>query len=323
VAISIFSLLESTILSRALYVAADLNIAELLAQKPLALDALATATVCNKDALKRLMYLLELHEVFVKHQDGTYGLTEFSETMQADHHASIKPFVLHDDPTRFNSYGHLGYSIKTGKASFDNLYGVDYFNYLEKDKVLSTRFDQAMVTISTQENKLIAQKLPWQGVVADVGGGVGHLINEIAAHDTIKACILFDLPETIERAGNLHEKCQASAGSFFEPITFSADTFILKRILHDWDDEKSVLILKNIAQAMRADSKLYIIDGVLDCIQDKKLLATIDLALLTIFSGKERTQQEFTTLLDQAGLEIVHIHTVNSLICALECRKIR
>lgn len=320
-AILIDSLLQSIILARALFVAADLNIAEHLALKSMTADEIAIVTHTEASSLKRLLYFLELNEVFQKQDDGRYYLTAFSQTMRSDDPHTIKPFLLHDDETRWNSFGHLGYSITTGKASFDMLYGANYFEHLKQHPLLSTRFNDAMTIISAQEDALIAKRLPFKNKVIDVGGGIGQLINKIAHAHPITEGIVLDLPEVVAQADNLHPHCSKMAGSFFEPITCTADIFILKRILHDWDDSKALQILNNVANAMDEDSTLYIMDGILDYSENKKLLAAIDLALLTIFQGRERTKSEFEVLIKAAGLEIVFIQPLGNLMCAIECKK--
>lgn len=199
------------------------------------------------------------------------------------------------------------------------LYSTDYFTYITEHPLLSERFNQAMTTISCQEDATLASVLKWHGTVADIGGGKGQLLNAITQKNAIEKTILVDLAEAIEQA-QLIPPCEKIAGSFFEPLPLTADIFILKRILHDWDDEKTLLILKNVRTAMHTDARLYIIDGILDQAEDKKALAAIDLALLTIFQGRERTLEQFAALCDKAGLEIVHISPVNSLISALECK---
>jgi len=309
-------------LARALFVAVDLNIAEHLASKPMTVDEISIVTHTDTSSLKRLLYFLELHDVFKKRDNGNYYLTAFSQIMRGDAPNSIKPFLLHDDETRWNSFGHLGYSISTGKASFDMLYGGDYFAYLKNNSLLSVRFNDAMMSISAQEDATIAVKIAFEKVVVDIGGGKGQLISNIATTSSITQGILFDLPEVVVQANDLPSICSKVPGSFFEPISVTADSFILKRILHDWDDEEAVKILKNISNAMRDDSKLYIIEGILDYSVDKQLLSAIDLALLTIFQGRERTKEEFETLINAAGLEIVAIQPLNDLICAIECKKI-
>lgn len=318
---STFSLLIIIMLNRALYVAADLNIADHLALKPMTVQELACVTNTNPEALQRMLYFLELHGIFVRHEDMRYHLTDSSESMCENNVNSIKPFLLHDDETRWNSFGNLGYSIATGNSAFDMLYDCNYFQHLQKNPQLSARFNDAMTIISSQEDSVIATKLAFEHVVADVGGGKGQLLHKIMANNSIAQGILFDLPEVVNQADDVGLTCLKVGGSFFEPLPFSADIFILKRILHDWNDEKALIILKNICHAMSAESKLYIVDGILDLSEDKKLLAAVDLALLTVFQGQERTKSEFDTLITAAGLEIVSIQNLDSIICAIECRK--
>jgi len=320
--INIFSLLHSVILARALFVAADLNIAEHLATKPMTISELATITQTHEPSLKRLVYFLELNDVF-KRSDELCFNTEFSLTMCGDHPATIKPFLVHDDETRWNSFGNLGHSIKTGQASFDMLYGKSYFDYLKDQPVLSSRFDQAMTIISAQEDNQIAQAMTFSGIVADIGGGKGQLLKNISQYNSeVTQTVLFDLPATVQAVQDDSIITTKIGGSFFEPIDLKADVFILKRILHDWDDEQALDILKNVSASMSHNSKLYIIDGILDQAQDKKLLAAIDLALLAIFKGKERTMQDINQLLEKAHLKIINITPINDLISAIECKKI-
>lgn len=319
--LSIFSLLKIIILSRALYVAADLNIADHLAIRSMTINELAQATKTETEPLQRLMHFLELHNIFKKEDDFKYSLTDSSKPMCANHPNSIKSLLLHDNEKRWNSIGHLGYSIATGNASYDMLYGIDYFNDLKQNPVLNSQFNNAMKMISSQEDITIATKLSFQNVVADIGGGTGQLLNNIITHNAISQGILFDLPETVAQAKNLSPLCFTHGGSFFEPLSFTADIFILKRILHDWDDEKALTILQNISSVMDSDSKLYIIEGILDYSEDKELLAAIDLALLSIFKGKERNRSELENLIKAAGLEIVSIKTLDNLVCSIECKK--
>jgi len=226
-AITLYALLTSIMLARALFVAAELNLAEELAKQPLSAEELAIITGTNPSALSRLLNFLSLNDVFRKENDQKYYLTDFSHTMRSDHPDSIKPFLLHDDETRWNAFGNLGYSIRTGKASFDELYGTDYFNYLKKHPTLSERFDQAMTIISAQEDAYIANTLPFYGTVADIGGGNGQLINALAQKGVISKGILIDLPGAVE-AAQLGTNCIKIAGSFFEPLRIKADAFILK-----------------------------------------------------------------------------------------------
>lgn len=319
----LWALSNQVMISRALYVAADLELADCVIA-PLSLNDLAEKIGVNVQVLQRLLRCLIESGVFAYDQNGLICNNDASQFLQKDHPQTIRPFILHDDPTRWNAIGNLGYSIRTGKPSFDQLYGIDYFSYLQKDPILSERFDEAMTIISQQEDMLIAQMMDFAGVVADIGGGKGQLLQRIAENNkSVAQCILFDLQQVQDNVVVQNNLIKQIAGSFFEPILVQADAFILKRILHDWDDAKAVQILHNVAAAMNEENVLYIVDAVVDQCQDKKLILDIDLRLLTIFGGQERTQAEFETLCEAAGLEIVVIRELTSISHVIECRKMK
>lgn len=308
-------LLESVTLSRALYVAADFGIADLLEKGPKTVQELSKTLSVDTDALQRLMYFLELNDVFSRDEQERYALTELSEKMCESNAQSIKLFLLHDDPTRWNAIGNLKCSIQTGKDAFSQLYDKDYFSYLKEAPVLSDRFNRAMKIISEKEDSLISKAFDFKGLVADIGGGRGQLLEEIKKDHGDCSVLLFDLPEAVEGVD-----LPKIAGSFFEPIEVKADTYILKRILHDWDDQKALIILKNLAKTMAKESQLLIFDGILDKVKNKKFLAAVDLLLLTIFNGKERFLSDFENLLAHAGLKLIEHRAITSSMSVLVCQ---
>jgi hypothetical protein len=319
----VWSISNQVMISRALYVAADLDLADQVST-PLPLKQLADRVGVDCFGLQRLLRCLMEYGIFAYDQNGLVCNTVSSMLLQKDHPQTIRPFILHDDPTRWNAIGNLGYSIKTGKASFDEIYHTDYFSYLKYNDLLSERFDEAMTIISQQEDKCIAQMINFNGIVADIGGGKGQLLQRIGQYNkSVTQLILFDLAQVqdnVEVSGTVMTQV---AGSFFEPITVKADIFILKRILHDWDDEKALQILRNVSTAMIDENVLYIVDAVVDQCQDKKLILDIDLRLMTIFGGQERTKAELEALCNAAGLEIVAIQHLTSISHVIECRKMR
>lgn len=318
---TIFELLEATILSRALFTAAELNIAELLEAGPQSLEYVAKNTQTDKQTLERLLHFLTLKEIFSLEADGQYSLRTESKILLGNHKESIKPFLLHDDETRWNSFGHLTYSIQTGKPAFDMLYSKDYFSSLKQSPLLSQRFDDAMNIISRNEDIAIANNIKLSGEIADIGGGNGQLLSEIIKNQpSVTKATLFDLPNVVE-AVQTNEKLQKIGGSFFEPLRLSADTLILKRVLHDWNDTDSIAILKNIVAIMNNDTQLWIIDGILDMAEQKTCLAAIDLALLTIFGGKERSLKNFESILTPNNLVIEKTTSITPLLSGILCKK--
>lgn len=311
---------DHIMISRALYIAADLELADYL-QQPLSLKELAERTNSHYDSLKRLMRYLMKYEIFSYDENGNIQNNEPSLFLKKDHPQTIRPFILHDDPTRWNALGNLGFSIKTGNPSFNELYQTDFFSYLENNTALSQRFDEAMTIISQKEDNLIAATIAFSGILADIGGGKGQLLECIhTMNPSINELILFDLAQVHH---NLTEKpwIRSVSGSFFEPLAIKADIFILKRIIHDWNDEKALQILRNVADTMDSNSILYIIDAVIDQCQDKKRILDIDLRLLSIFGGQERTFSEWQQLCDSANLEIVSIQELTSISHVIRCKR--
>lgn len=292
-------LLQHIILSRALYTVAELNIAEHLSSGKKTIETLAQLTSSHSPSLSRLLDFLVISGFF-QQEDHYYSNNDRSLPLMANHPTSLKPYLLHDDPTRWNSFGHLTYSIQTGKAAFDTLYGQSYFQYLTAHPQLQQRFDDAMLIISAKEDAIITQQLQFIGIIADIGGGKGQLLDHIRQQPTVEQTILFDLPEVIQQVQ--HTEHILVAGSFFTPIQLQADIYILKRILHDWDDEQALRILQHVAHTMPPNSRLYVIDGLLDKATNRQFLYAVDLALLTIFQGKERTLQAIIKLAQQANL---------------------
>lgn len=314
----LYKIIENVILSRALYVCCDLKIADYLHENPMTIQELSLKTGCNADALYRLMRVLSLNGFFKISNDYELTITNTGEILCIHHSESLRPFLLHEDETRWNSLGNLSYSIRTGLPSFDKLYNDDYFSFLKKNKQLSNQFNEAMHIISNNENNAIAQLINFDGIIADIGGGTGQLINTILKNNNkIECCYLLDLPEV--DAIFEYQNCEKIHGSFFEHFTIHADTYILKRVLHDWDNDKAIDILKNLKRTMPTNSKLLIFEGIIDKTQDSKFLSSIDLLLLSIFGGKERTIKEFELILDLAGFKLLNNKKLTESLSMLEC----
>lgn len=318
----VLNMLVQTMLSRSLFVACNLNIADILASSgPQELDILSDKLNVNKKALQKLMGFL-IQQGFFQETCGKFSNNQASSELCESHLSGLRAFLLHDDETRWNSYGNLEVSIKSGKPSFDQLYGCAYFEYLKKDPKLGLRFDQAMNTISESEEYLIAQKFNFSGVIADVGGGQGKLLSKILQNrPQVLEAILIDLPSVVANVEGKDPRMKICGGTFFEEIQVQANRFILKRILHDWDDKSAIQILKNIVVAMKKsqNSKLVIFEGILNYSDKSSVLPAIDLALLTIFGGEERSLNDFEKLIETSGLKIESVTKVSDVISAITC----
>ena len=322
-------LASAHILSQAIHVAARLNIAEcLVVAGPCSIEALAMYTHTNTDALYRLLRLLASHEIFYEEEKNVFSLTPLAELLLADHPQSLKVWLINHDgaENRWRSYAHMIYSIKTGKAAFNALYGKGYFDSIAENPEQAALFDEGMQNIADQENNGIVTSYNFSNykMIADIGGGKGGLLAEILKTNLSVYGILYDLPHVISAASdyllkqNSEKRFTCLAGSFFEEIPCNADLYILKRILHDWNDEDCIKILSNCRRSMSKKTKLLIIEAIIAPGNAKDFGKHIDLAMLVLFGGKERTEHEWVQLLDAAHLKLVHIYKTSSMVSILE-----
>lgn len=319
---NLFEIFKIIMLSRALFVAANLEIADHLAYKSYTNHELAQITHADPDCLQRMMRFLITSGFFIQDDSLYYQHSESSWYLCKDHPQTVRPFVLQDDPTRFNSIGNLESSVMTGVPSFEMIYGCSYFEYIGNNQTLNDRFNESMVIVSQSEDALIANQIPFMGSIADIGGGTGNLAHEIVRQNhEVTHCFVVDICNQKEFSFET-DALEYVYGSFFEPITVQADTFILKRILHDWNDAKALEIVRNVSGAMRQGTRLFIIDAIADQSDDPQLIAAEDLLMMTIFGGKERTLAEWEALCASANLKIVSTKSLTSFMHIIECELI-
>jgi len=221
---------------------------------------------------------------------------------------------------QFRAWAEIDYSIQTGKIAFEKVYGKPIFDYLGKNPDKARIFDAAMVGIHGRESDVILSAYDFSGVgvVADIGGGNGSQISQILEQHTGLKGILFDLPHVIERAkdpteaAGLSDRCELVRGNFFDAVPEGADVYMMRHIIHDWDVEKSLTILRNCHRAMPASAKLLIVESVIPPGNEPFGGKLLDLVMLLIPGGKERTEDEYRTLLGKAGFDITQVIPTNS-----------
>ncbi len=308
-AYQLMSLFYGFMISEALHVTAELGIADKLVEGPKDLATLAKAVAVNEDALERVLRLLVQKNVFVLNQHNQYDLNEISQLLRSNVPGSLRAFLQYREIPRLNAYRELFYSVKTGNPAFNHIYGTDYFSYISQDEKLAAKFDDFMAKITETEVSYITQEIDFAQypLIADIGGGRGVLLGQIL-HDfpNVKGCLV-DLPEAINKAHYVKmytDRCELLPQSFFEGIPEGKDLYIMKQVLHDWDDVKCTLILNNLAKAMSVNSHFLIIEP-LKTIQEQSLLENeVDLCLLTFLGGRRRSELEFSDLLAHSGLKI-------------------
>jgi hypothetical protein len=316
-------------ISQAIYAAAKFGIADHLKDGPKTVGELASATSTNTDALYRLLRALASVGIFTEGESRRFSLTPLSEPLQSDIAGSKRALALMMGDEQFRAWAEIEYSIRTGNIAFDKVFGKPVFDYLGGHPDKARIFDAAMVAVHGRESNAVLNAYDFSGigVVADIGGGNGSQLTEILKkHDRMKG-ILFDLPHVIERAkkgihaSGLLDRCRLVTGSFFDAVPEGADAYILRHIIHDWDEDKSLTILRNCHRAMPAASKLLVIESVIPPGNEPFLGKFLDLHMLLIPGGKKRSENEYRALFEQAGFELRRIVPTGTEVSIVEGKK--
>ncbi len=312
-------------LTQALYVAAKLGIADLLKDGPRPAAELASATGTDGPSLYRLLRALASIDVFAEGADG-FGLTPLSESLRRDLPGSMWGMAVMNGEEHYRAYGDLLYSVQTGKPAFERLFGMPVFEHLSKHPEQAKVFDEAMVGVHGRETQAMVEAfdLTGVGVLADIGGGNGSLLTAVLKRYPKMHGILFDLPGVIERAkanldaAGLTDRCQCIAGDFFQAVAPGADAYLLRHIIHDWDDERSVRILKNVAAALPAKGRVLVVETVIAPGSESAFGKLLDLTMLVIPGGKERTAEEYRALFAASGFNPGRIVATNVEVSVIE-----
>ncbi len=306
--------------TQALHVAVRLGLPDLLAGAPQDADALASKVECDGASLARLLRALCALGVCAERPDARFALTRAGRLLCRDSGgASLRPLALWWGGPLWPMWGELEYSVRTGRSAREKLTGELNYAYLERSAEVAHLFHEAMRAMTTLVVDDVARWPGWRGAntLVDVGGGHGQLaLAVLAAHRRLHG-VIFDLPnagsgaqERIGEAG-LGERCRFEAGSFFESVPAGADRYLLKSILHNWDDANCAAILTQCRAAAPAHARLLLVERVRP---DRAApgerdegVARTDLNMLAGLGGRERTLDEFRALLSAAGFRIVDV----------------
>lgn len=302
-------------LTQMLYAAARLELADHLSDRPRLVAELAQQTGAHEPSLYRLLRGLASVGVFSERSDGRFELTELAELLRRDHPHSARASVLMMGGTQYRAWGELLHSVRTGETGFEKLHGEPLFDYLGKHPDEAAVFDEAMVSIHGRETAAIiaAHDFGQYRTIIDLGGGNGsQLCGILQAHPQPRG-IVFDLPHVAERADSyiaaqgLSDRCRTAAGSFFTSVPTGGDAYLLRHIIHDWNDEQSRVILNCVRQEISPTGKLLILETVITPGNDPGFAKLLDLTMLVIPGGKERTEGEYRNLLAASGFRLAKI----------------
>jgi orsellinic acid C2-O-methyltransferase len=319
---AIFDLIHRGALAQAAYVAAELRLADHIAAGPTQVNELAHATNCHPQSVHRLLRALVTLEICIEQSDGAFALSRSGSLLRSDHPDSLQSWLLWFGRNQWAVWGQLLQTVRTGESARKRMTGSDGFGLLEHDPSAASTFNMAMEQRSRLVAKAVARHHDFSDVttIVDVGGGHGALLEALlSAHPRLRG-VLVDRPHAVVgaraflgRAG-VADRCELVPGDFFEPLPAGADVYLLKNIIHDWDDERASRILRNCHDALPNGGRLLLIEHVLpvrlDASPAHRAVVHADLTMMLGPGGKERNECEFGELLQLSGFALVGVKPV-------------
>lgn len=315
--------------SQAVYVAAKLRIADLLAEQPRTTKELADKTGAHERSLYRVLRALASIGIFAEEDDGRFSMTPLAEPLRSDVAGSKWAMAVMMGEEHFHVWGDLIFTVETGLTAFDRIYSMPIFEFLSDSPEKGRIFDQAMTSVHGREVEPMIAAYDFSGIgtLADIGGGNGSLLTTVLRKYEKMHGILFDLPTVIERsaknleAAGLHDRCQTVSGDFFQKVPAGADAYLLRHIIHDWDDEKAASILQNVWEAMKDGGRLLVLESIIPPGNEPFFGKWLDLTMMLIPGGQERTEKEYRKLFEDAGFELSRIVPTSTEVSIIEGTK--
>lgn len=314
-------------ISQAIYVVAKLGLADLLVDGPISNEELAKSAGASPKELFRLLRFLASVGVFAEAEDGYFEMTPLAAGLQSGVPSSLRSLAIMYGEETYQAWGDLLHSINTGETAFNHTYKSGIFHYLAEHPEAASVFSRAMTEFTTQESTAVMAAYDFSNFdrVIDVGGGQGSFIADILMSNPKPKGVLFELPQVIEGAkghinsAELTDRCEVIGGDFFQAITSGGDAYILKNILVNWEDERSVILLKNCHRAMVENGKLLVIE--VSVISPKNVPSfgkLFDLHMLVMTGGRGRSEAEFRALFAAAGFKLTNIMPTESPVSIIE-----
>ena len=315
-------------ISKPIYAAAKLEIADMLATGPKSIEELAKESQSHEPSLYRMMRALASVGIFWETENRCFELTPMAELLKK---GAMRSFAL-----MFNSdwsdkaWGYFLDCIKTGDTAFEKAHGMPVSNWLKKNSYASEVFNEANAIKAASSHREIIEVYDFSGIstLTDVGGGLGVLMAEILKANSFLKGVVAELPSVIQETRkmiqklDIEERCKVAECDFFENIPSGSDAYLMSNILHDWTDEQCKIILKNCHKAMNKESKLLIVEMVILPGNDPSIAKLLDLEMFVTTGGRERTESEFKSLFKSAGFKLSRTISTKGNISILEVIKI-
>lgn len=318
--------------ARSIYVAAEFGVADVLADGPKSIDELAQATGTHGPSLYRVLRALASLGIFAEDETGRFSLTPPAEYLQTNHPESVRDSVkLFGEEWHWQVWGNLLHSVETGEPAFDHLNGKGFYEFYNENPEFARTSSESKTRMAGRASTSLLTNYNFSsiGKVVDIGVAAGFgstLLSLLKANPTMKG-VLYDFPAVIEGAKPLFEeagltdRCELIAGNCVESVPTGGDAYILMFVVHNWDDERAIKILKNCHEAMAEDGKLLLVEMIMPKGNDPFVGKVVDLeSLLITPGGYERTEAQYRSLLEAAGFKVTNIiptQTANSVIEAV------
>ena len=325
--VQVIQLATSFWVSKALYAAAYLGIADLLKDGPEDVERLAAATGTHAPSLRRVLRLLASHGLFRTDEQGRFALTPLSQTLQSDAPGAARSTIVAlCGPWVWASFGEILHSLRTGETGMEKAYGQGIFDFLAQNPEEAKHFNAAMIGFHGSEPAAVAQAYDFSGIqtLVDVGGGTGNLLGTILqAHSHLRG-VLFDVPHVAAAAEQrlatlgLADRCQVTSGDFFQAVPEGGDAYLLSHVIHDWDEDECLTILKNCRRAIGPSGRLLIVEMVIPPGDEPSLGKLLDIVMLVLPGGQERTEAQYRALLEKAGFRLSRVVPTASPVSVVE-----
>jgi O-methyltransferase domain/Dimerisation domain len=328
---SMLNLINGFHVARVLYVAAKLHIADLVKDGPRACTDLAAQTGVDAPSLYRVMRVLVSAGVFEMDAEERVSLNPLAQTLLDDAPDSLRGWAvsqLGDDTCK--AWNELLYSVRTGGIAFEHVMGCDTWTYRASHPDSAKDFDEGMASFIGAHNKAVVARYPFAGLrkIVDIGGGDGTLLCTLLGANPHMSGLLFEQPRVLEKARQhiaaqaMATRCGIVTGDMFDAVPPGADAYILSRVLHDWDDERSLAILRNCRRAMTPASKLLLVERVIPARVEHsaamRVLVVSDLHMMVMNGGRERTEAQYRALLAAAGLTLTRVIDTGGAMSVIE-----
>lgn len=321
--------------SRAIYVAAKLGIADLLKDGPKSSEELARLTSTHPPSLYRVIRALASVGIFAEGEQGRFTLTAIGNTLQSDVPGSLRAWaILVLGEEDYQAWGDLMHTVRTGETTFDHVFGMGIFQYEAQHPEHAKIFDEAMANLIGVYNSAVLASYSFSSIekLVDVGGGDGSLMVAVLQTKPKMQGMLFDLPHVAEKAkqkiteAGLSGRCEFVSGDALISVPSGGDAYILSRVINSFDNERAVAILQNCRRAITQKSKLLLVERVLPDRVERSMAAQgpviSDLNMMVISGGRERTAMEHRALLETAGFTLTNIIPTQSEVTIIEAEPV-